>query len=708
MLLLKVSVLLAIGLLVARCMRAAPASARHGLWTVVFAVLLALPALSAGLPALAVPVWTEPAPPSALPSMVSAQASLPSGELSVRPPLEESQPRVPAVTRVETPSRVQMPEPLALAGAVWAAGTLWAAGALLLGLWRVRTVRRGAVPLDDAAWRAAIERASARCGLKQLPRVLMSDRVVTPMAGGVARPTVFVPSDACAWDAERRDIVLAHEVAHLAGRDPLRQILARAVLAIYWFHPLAWLAARQAETAREQACDEAVIAAGARPSAYARVLLEFADGVPPASPVFAALPIVQRSLLEKRLMAILSSDLRPRASRAVLLPALAMVLFALPVAAARPVTIVTTPDGEGTPARAAMPMPPTELPAPAVDIVAGPPEAPLQAPTSRLSSCRWTDADGSSFRGSVTISDGVVTDRMGTGESTRIIQRTFGDTRVCMLAENAGDRDTPPSAWPGIASRVVIETQRGSTVRTMVMRGSDVAWTVDGAARPVDGEAGAWRARVLAVLDPAWQLSTLRGEESSLRGEISSIHGERSSLQGEISSLYGEVSSMRGEISSIRGEESSLRGEISSIYGELSSLQGEISSHRGGISSLSAARYDASDAERARIAERIKRHEAEIERLERRIREFDAAGRVAAVERRIAEFDADRKAEEIERRLRAFDVEAKVRGVRERIASLDVEKRVAEIERRIEALDVDRRARELEERLAQAVRALDR
>ena len=713
LLLLKVSLLLAAGLLIARVMRRTPASARHRLWSVVFVLLLALPALSAALPALAVPLWTAS---STQTQDAGPAAPLQSEESHALPPLQEPEsvtsPDTDEVTRAEPKSPLQMPGPLGIAAAIWAAGTLWAGGALLLGLWRVGRVRRRAVPLDDAVWRAAVAQASARFGLRQLPQVLMSDRVVTPMAGGLTRPTVFVPSDARAWDAERRDIVLAHEVAHLAGRDPLRQIVSRAVLAIYWFHPLAWLAARQAETAREQACDEAVIAGGTRPSAYARVLLEFADGLAPASPVFAALPIVQRSLLEKRLMAILSPDIRPRARRVVLLPALALVLFALPVAAARPVTMVATLDGEVPPARAAM-LPPTTVPlTPPVDDTAAPVLSPAgeaaQAPTAALSSCRWTNAGGSSFHGSVTISDGVVTDRMGTGGSTRIIQRTFGDTRVCMLAENAGDRDIKPSAWPGAASRVVIETQRDSTVRTMIVRGADVAWSVDGVARPVDGEAEAWRARVLAVLDPAWELSTLRGEESSLRGEISSIHGERSSLQGEISSLYGEVSSMRGEISSIRGEESSLRGEISSIYGELSSLQGEISSERGQISSLSASRYDASDAERARIAERIKRHEAEIVRLERQVSDFDVAGRVAAVERRITALDANRKAEEMERRIRAFDVETRVRAVQERIAGLDVEGHVAEIERRIAALDADRRAREIEARLQQAVRALDR
>ena len=56
MLLLKASVLLAATLLAARLLRRAPAAARHGLWSLAFAAVLALPLLTSALPALDVPV----------------------------------------------------------------------------------------------------------------------------------------------------------------------------------------------------------------------------------------------------------------------------------------------------------------------------------------------------------------------------------------------------------------------------------------------------------------------------------------------------------------------------------------------------------------------------------------------------------------------------------------------------------------------------
>ena len=161
------------------------------------------------------------------------------------------------------------------------------------------------------------------------------------MAGGVWRPAIFLPSSARAWSEEQRDLVLAHEIAHLAGHDPLRHVAARLAVALYWFHPLAWMAARQAAAAREQACDEAVLALGTRPSAYARVLLDLAESMQPSPAAFGALPMVQRSHLETRLMAILNDDVRAagprqRAARGLVIPAIGVALCTLLLAAAQP------------------------------------------------------------------------------------------------------------------------------------------------------------------------------------------------------------------------------------------------------------------------------------------------------------------------------------------------------------------------------------
>jgi beta-lactamase regulating signal transducer with metallopeptidase domain len=717
-LLLKASLLLSAMLLAARLLRRAPAVTRHRLWTFTFAAVLCLPLLAVALPALYVPMpscCASPLPPSTVAASPSENAPLPrdtGGRILVNAP--------PVLAVVEPAGRQPTwlsrlrPHAPALLLTAWVAGTLAAVTALLLSLVRVRRLAHAADELADAAWVASAAALGARLGLRRAPRLFVSGAVGTPMAGGAWRPAIFLPSSARGWTGERRDVVLAHEIAHLAGHDPLRHVAVRLAVAFYWFHPLAWIAARQSAAAREQACDEVVLALGTRPSAYARVLLELAESMQPSAAPFAALPMVERSHLETRVMAILNNDLRVAARPGMVIPAVAVAACTLVLASlqpgvqASPVSVaITTP-----PAHAAAPASTGSAPAaPAPAMV----PAPLPLQFTGDSACAADRSRWSSFMGrtDTRVINGrtVIMEQAGTNGSDRIIQQSFGDLRVCMVVERAGPTASgeKPSLWAGRAERVVLETRRGDRTERLEIGpygiGQRVSWQVGGKDRAFDATAEQWRDRLLATLDAIWEISALRGEVSTLRGEISTVRGEESTLRGQISTLHGEISTMRGRQSTIRGEESTLRGEISTIRGHVSSLQGAISSEQGSISSLRAGGYRLDDS--ARVREALDRHEKEIARLEREIRDYGAGAKVAAVERDIARLDADQKVAAIETEIRNFDLNAKVAAIERQIAALDVSGKIAGFEREIGALDLDRRERELEKRRDDELKRLE-
>ena len=149
------------------------------------------------------------------------------------------------------------------------------------------------------------------------------------MTGGIRRPAILLPASAKAWSTERRQAVLTHEMIHVRHRDALRQLVLRAAVALYWFHPLAWVAARLAASAREEACDEEVLALGARPSQYAGHLLAVAAGGLTPGPSALSLPMVRYTgpRLERRIASILKPH-RPHPSTiatAVVLTAIGVV-----------------------------------------------------------------------------------------------------------------------------------------------------------------------------------------------------------------------------------------------------------------------------------------------------------------------------------------------------------------------------------------------
>jgi len=340
-LLLKATVVLAAALAGAWLLSRAPATMRHALWTAAFVSVLALPALSWTVPPIGIPVAperqavervdTEPA--------VHVEPGERTARRSVPPPVDTAIRAVPPIVSPAKPLEVQPAVAAANASrwprltlgqalvGVWLTGFVGALVALIVSLLRVRHLATGAEELADSDWQAALTRASAAFG-RPAPRLLVSSSVAVPMAGGVWRPTIFLPAVAREWSSDQREVVLRHESAHLAGWDPLRHLVARLALAVYWFHPLAWCAARQANAACEQACDQAVMFRGVLPSTYARVLLALAESAGRKHQTLAALPIVSRSNLERRLMAILDHEVRPPRRGVSLIIALTFLLTA--------------------------------------------------------------------------------------------------------------------------------------------------------------------------------------------------------------------------------------------------------------------------------------------------------------------------------------------------------------------------------------------
>ena len=278
----------------------APAAWRHFLWTAVMAGLLVLPAMVRVMPR-----W----------GLATAPAVAVSRALTVTQ--IEAAPAAPAVA----PRRNWSP---LLAG--WLAGCALAAGRFLMGRLRIRWILRHA---SEAGYAREPMDAVGGHGV----RVAESASAPTAMAVGIRRPVVVLPAEAGAWPVERLRAALLHELMHIERRDLPAQAVAQAACCLYWFHPLAWLAAGQLRREREHACDDAVLGRGMAARDYARHLVESARALRRLRE--DAMAMTEPSLLEARVRALLDGrrDRRPlnRAAACAMLAALAVVL--LPVAA---------------------------------------------------------------------------------------------------------------------------------------------------------------------------------------------------------------------------------------------------------------------------------------------------------------------------------------------------------------------------------------
>lgn len=290
----KVTISTAVGLLAAWLARGSRAAVRHTLLAAMFGVILLLPLGAMLMPPLHVRV----------PVGMESQAPFVPFGIAI-----DANPR-PATIRVNSVaalaphvSRLSLVNVL-VAG--WGAGVAMFLLPVLVGLWQIRSLRRSGLP-----WRRgqSLVESLALCGGKhRRVEVLLHEALLGPMTCGVRRPAIILPRDAENWNQEDLDRAIVHELEHVRRGDSVSRCIARFASAIYWFHPMVWLAWRRLVLEAERSCDDAVLTYS-EATAYADQLVDLAKRLSAdhRSPLLA---MASRSDLATRVGAVLDKEQR--------------------------------------------------------------------------------------------------------------------------------------------------------------------------------------------------------------------------------------------------------------------------------------------------------------------------------------------------------------------------------------------------------------
>jgi outer membrane protein len=323
---LRATVIAVVAAAVLWSLRVRAAAVRHRVWTVVMLAMLALPVAIAWAPDVSLRVLPAalPAAPVAPEAVAPLSSSLPAAVTAMEPATAGTVALKPA------------PSPSwnwrAWLAAIYLAGAAALLARLAIGTMRVRLLEREAAVVNGE---------------------LTSARIATPFTFGLLRPKILLPEGWQRWPAARLAVVLDHERAHVARRDPLVQWLALLNRAVFWFHPLTWWLERHLAALAEEACDAAVLARGHSPADYSEHLLDLARPLGPRRmPNLAGMPMLG-SGLATRIAKILEGGIALPGSRSAAAGAAALATLAAAVLGT--VTLAQEP---------ALPTRPQDLPSP--------------------------------------------------------------------------------------------------------------------------------------------------------------------------------------------------------------------------------------------------------------------------------------------------------------------------------------------------------
>ena len=317
-LLAKATIILVAALAITRQMHRASAGARHLVWLVTLGTLLFVPALTAWaplairiLPARAAPTDAALSQTQSAPSQNSPATTTASDPMATASAGVYGSASAPATNRMRDVIESVSPAwPMWLGLLIWGAVAIGITGALATSAVAVRRIVRPHHHSTPPPGARRCPRSLTRLGLGTPPRLLVSPDIKMPFACGVITPAIVLPAECHGWSLDRRQSVLLHELAHVRRGDLVGHMLGRLVCALYWFHPLVWMAAKRLRSESERACDDLAVSCGTRATDYAEHLLDIVTSVRTTGTPVVALAMARRKEFEGRLLAILDPDLR--------------------------------------------------------------------------------------------------------------------------------------------------------------------------------------------------------------------------------------------------------------------------------------------------------------------------------------------------------------------------------------------------------------
>ena len=319
----------------------------HALWLLVLVKLVTPPLIPLSLPTFASESGDEPATLANRPvPLQAAPAAAPAAEPEIAADREQTGGNTSSESpQLEVGSSLarQLSQPTVTGLPLWrwililsALGTFCLVFLALSRHLRLLRIIKTARDAEAALAKDARELAQ-KIGLSSCPPVKVTNELICPLvAMGIRRRIILLSAPLLVeLDPEQTRTVLAHELAHIRRHDDWIRCFELAVLALFWWNPVAWYASNRLRRAEEECCDAFVIwALPASRRHYGEALLRTVERLTESRSLVAVVGTgFGGHVFSKRIEAIMKKDTRHRMSSLGWALLLVLAITVLPLAA---------------------------------------------------------------------------------------------------------------------------------------------------------------------------------------------------------------------------------------------------------------------------------------------------------------------------------------------------------------------------------------
>jgi bla regulator protein blaR1 len=160
----------------------------------------------------------------------------------------------------------------------WLLGVEFFTMRLIGGFWMVMKIRRSPKIALEPEWHEFIEMIREQMPFKQTVRIAESAAATVPMVIGWLKPLILLPIGTVNnMSASQVEAIIAHELAHIAGKDYLFNTLQTIAEILFYYHPAIWWISAVIRAERENRCDDAAVELCGNKMIYVKALVSMQE-----------------------------------------------------------------------------------------------------------------------------------------------------------------------------------------------------------------------------------------------------------------------------------------------------------------------------------------------------------------------------------------------------------------------------------------------